>query len=148
MIQIPQEFKEFLSILNSNKVDYILIGGYAINIYGYSRPTDDIDIWIKMQADNSKRIKQSLIDFGFDESKVDADFFLKDNKILRIGFAPLRLEIITTIDGVEFDDCFTNSTIQEVDGIEIRVISLDDLKKNKKASGRLKDLDDLHKLGN
>ena len=147
MIQIPREFKEFLSILNSNKVDYILIGGYAINIYGYSRPTDDIDIWIKMEADNSKRIKQSLIDFGFSDSNVDSDFFLKNNKMLRIGFAPLRLEIMTTIDGVKFEECFINSTVQEVDGIEVRVIGLEDLKKNKKASGRLKDLDDLHKLG-
>jgi hypothetical protein len=124
-----------------------LIGGYAINIYGYSRPTDDIDIWIKMENDNSKRVKQSLSDFGFDEKSIDSDFFLQNNKMLRIGFAPLRLEIMTTIDGVEFDGCFTNSVIQEVDGIEIRVISLDDLKKNKQASGRLKDLDDLHKLG-
>ena len=148
MIQIPQEFKEFLNILNSNKVDYILIGGYAINMYGYSRPTDDIDIWIKMENDNSKKIKQSLIDFGFDGSNVDADFFVKNNKMLRIGFAPLRLEIMTTIDGVEFDECFKNSVMKKVEDIDIRVISLNDLKKkNKKASGRLKDLDDLHKLG-
>jgi len=84
MIQIPQEFKEFLSILNSNKVDYILIGGYAVNVYGYSRPTDDIDIWIKMELDNSKRIKQSLLDFGFDEKNIHTDFFLQSNKMLRI----------------------------------------------------------------
>lgn len=147
MIQIPQEFKEFLSILNSNKVDYILIGGYAINMYGYSRPTGDIDIWVRMDKDNAVKIKNALIEFDFQSENINSDYFLIPNNLLRIGFFPLRIEIMTTIDGVEFEECFNNSTIREVDGVDIRVISLDDLKKNKKASGRFKDLDDLQKLG-
>lgn len=147
MIQIPQEFKEFLSILNSNNVDYILIGGYAVNIYGYSRPTGDIDVWVRIDRENAKKIKKSLIDFGFDEKNIEENQFLSPNNLLRIGVFPLRIELMTTIDGVEFDECKKNSIMKEVDDIQARVISLDDLKKNKKASGRLKDLDDLHKLG-
>lgn len=75
MIQIPQEFKEFLSILNSNKVDYILIGGYAINMYGYSRPTGDIDVWVKMEKDNSVKIKNALIEFDFESKNINSDYF-------------------------------------------------------------------------
>lgn len=146
MTQLPTEFREFLNILNSNQADYILIGGYAINIYGYSRPTGDIDIWVKMDYDNSLKIRQSLVDFGFDEKSIQSNFFTQKNKMLRIGFSPLRIELITTISGVDYDECFKNSIIQLLDGVEVRVISLQDLKKNKKASGRLKDLNDLENL--
>ncbi|MBX7046005.1 MAG: hypothetical protein K1X86_09220 [Ignavibacteria bacterium] len=135
-----------MNILNSNQADYILIGGYAINIYGYSRPTGDIDIWVKMDYDNSLKIRQSLVDFGFDEKSIQSNFFTQKNKMLRIGFSPLRIELITTISGVDYDECFKNSIIQLLDGVEVRVISLQDLKKNKKASGRLKDLNDLENL--
>lgn len=116
-------------------------------MYGYSRPTGDIDIWVRMDKDNAVKIKNALIEFDFQSENINSDYFLIPNNLLRIGFFPLRIEIMTTIDGVEFEECFNNSTIREVDGVDIRVISLDDLKKNKKTSGRFKDLDDLQKLG-
>ncbi len=146
MIQLHPDFKEFLRLLNSKSVNFILIGGYAVNFYGYLRTTDDLDIWIRMDELNSERVKSALINFGFDKKKIEPLSFNKPNQIFRMGFPPIRIEIMTTISGIEFDECIEKCVLEEVDGIEIKIISLDKLKTNKKASGRFKDMDDLENL--
>jgi len=145
-IQLPPDFKEFLQLLNSHKVEYLLIGGYAVGYYGYPRATGDMDIWIAVHPDNARRVVAALNEFGFPLPQLDETLFLQENKITRIGMPPLRLEILTTISGVAFAECYAERTIEQIDGVQVSLISLENLKKNKKASGRYKDLNDLENL--
>lgn len=146
MSQIPSDFKEFLKLLNENEVEYLLIGGYAVNYYGYVRPTGDMDIWISMNRANAEKVVAALRDFGFVSSELNADLFLKEKSVVRMGVPPMRLEVINYIDGVEFAECFAARKVIEIDKINVNLIGLIHLKINKKASGRFKDLDDLENL--
>lgn len=144
-IKLPKDFKEFLKLLEKNNVKYLLIGGYAVGFYGYPRATNDIDFWVEINPKNAKKISKTLIEFGLPKESISDSLFLESN-ILRMGFPPIRIEILTEISGIEFRECFTQSRVIEIDGTKARIISLEDLKKNKKASGRYKDLDDLENL--
>lgn len=146
MMKIPQDFKEFLKLLNENKAEYLLIGGYAVGYYGYPRPTGDMDIWIKISEENAEKILKSLQEFGFTTPELTKELFLKDKQIVRMGVPPFRLEVSTYIDGVDFDECFAEKEIVKFDEVSVNLISLKQLKINKKASGRYKDLNDLENL--
>jgi len=141
--RLPHDFKEFLKLLNSKKVEYLVIGGYAVGYYGYPRPTGDMDIWIRSNPDNAQRIVSALEEFGFTS---EPKAFLEKNQIVRMGVPPFRLELLTTIDGVNFADSYAERTRVVLDEVEVSLISLQHLKANKKASGRLKDLNDLENL--
>ena len=144
--RLPRDFKEFLKLLAQHGVDYLLIGGYAVAYYGYPRPTADMDIWIAMRPDNASRITKALRDFGFNTPDLSEQLFLESGNIIRMGHPPMRLEILTQISGLEFDPAFKRRTVDQIDGQTINLISLKDLKINKRAAGRPKDLDDLSKL--
>jgi hypothetical protein len=145
-LELPPDFKEFLKLLNAQQVEYLLIGGYAVGYYGYPRATADMDIWIAVHPQNAKRVVSALREFGFDVPGLSLDLFLKEGQIIRMGEPPLRIEIATTISGVEFDECFAERRVEVFDDIQINFISLKHLKVNKKASGRHKDLNDLENL--
>lgn len=145
-ITLPLDFKEFLNLLNENHVSYLLIGGYAVGYHGYPRATNDMDIWIAISPDNSNRVVNVLREFGFDTPDLTPTLFLKEKNIVRMGIPPMRIEITTSISGVEFADCFADRVTDKFDGVEVNIISLPYLKTNKKASGRLKDLNDLENL--
>jgi hypothetical protein len=146
MILLPQDFKDFLKLLNFHKVEYLLIGGYAVGYHGYPRATGDMDIWIAMKPENASKLVTSLQEFGFDVPELSEDLFLKEGKVIRMGFPPIRIEIITSISGVDFEECYDAKIKDVIDGIEVDIINLVHLKKNKKASGRYKDLNDLENL--
>ena len=146
MIQLPQDFKEFLQLLNSNKIEYLIIGGYAVAFHGYPRATGDMDIWIAISEDNAHKTVEALKEFGFDSPELKYKVFLEKRRNIRMGNPPLRIEILTSIDGVEFSECYQNRNRTIIDNIEVNFISLQDLLKNKKASGRLQDLADVDKL--
>lgn len=143
-IQLSPDFKEFLKLLNSSSVEYLVIGGYAVNYYGFPRATADLDIWIAISPANAQRVAEALQLFGFPQA--NADVFLRERQIVRMGVPPLRLEILTTISGVEFADCYARRSKVELDEVTLDLINLDDLKRNKQATGRLKDRVDLEKL--
>jgi len=145
-ISLHPDFKDFLKLLNSHKVDYLLIGGYAVGYHGFPRATADIDIWIAINPQNAAKMVKVLTKFGFKVPELSTDLFLHKNKIVRLGNAPVRIEVFTSISGVDFDECFQNKTIAIIDHVKVNIINLEDLKKNKKASGREKDLIDLKKL--
>jgi hypothetical protein len=145
-IQIPPDFKDFLKLLKEHEVRYLLIGGYAVSYHGYIRATGDMDIWIAIHPDNAQKIVTVLKAFGFDHPELNEDLFLRENKILRMGVPPVRLEINTSISGVQFDECYQARVVDVLDGVEVSLIDLDNLKKNKRASGRPKDLVDFQKL--
>ena len=132
--------------MNSHRVEYLLIGGYAVGYHGYPRPTGDLDVWIAVSPGNAARVAKALVEFGFQAEDVPVALFTEPGKIVRMGNPPMRLEIVTAISGVEFAACYARRVSAMIDDVAVSVIGLDDLKINKKASGRYKDLDDLEQL--
>ena len=145
-IHLPHDFKEFLKLLNAHEVEYLLIGGYAVGYFGYPRATADMDIWIAMHPDNAEKIVTVLKAFGFNPPELSPELFLKAWQIIRLGVPPVRIEISTTISGVNFRECYTERVTGELDGEQVNLISLKHLKINKEASGRHQDLADLENL--
>ncbi len=145
-LRLPLDFKEFLSLLNAKKVEYLLIGGYAVGYHGYPRATNDMDVWVGTSPENAERIVAALREFGFDTPELSASLFLKEGSIIRMGIPPMRIEVITGISGVRFDECYAARVVDTVEGVLVNIISLNHLMKNKRASGRYKDLNDLENL--
>lgn len=145
-IPLPPDFREFLKLLNSNKVNYLLVGGYAVGFHGYVRATADMDIWIERSRNNSKRMVKTLREFGFGDENLHAGIFLKKDQVIRMGVPPLRIEILTSISGVTFSECYETRIEETWDNLTVNIINLQKLKQNKQASGRLKDLNDLEYL--
>jgi hypothetical protein len=145
-IELHPDFKDFLRLLNSYNVRYLLVGGYAVGYHGYPRATGGMDIWIEMSESNSKKVVSAFRDFGMPDGAISEDLFLKKNKVIRIGVPPVRLEVITSASGVDFNECYSNREVVEIDGIPINLISLQDLKKNKRTAGRYKDMEDMEHL--
>lgn len=144
--RLAPDFKEFLQLLRSAKIEYLLIGGYAVGHYGFPRATGDLDIWVATHDENATRLVDTLCRFGFDVPELNKSLFQKPKHVVRMGVPPVRLEILSSIDGVEFQDCYPRRENAVIDGVEVDVISLADLKTNKRASGRHQDLSDLEKL--
>jgi hypothetical protein len=143
---LTDDFKEFLRLLNATRVDYLLVGGYAVGLHGYPRATVDLDVWVRATPDNAERIVQALRAFGFDLPSIQPQLFVDPRSIVRFGLPPFRIEIMTSIDGVDYDTCRRRASAFDVEGLSVPVISLDDLKANKRAAGRYKDLADLDNL--
>lgn len=146
MIPIPPDFKEFLKLLNARGVKYLVIGGYAVSIHGYPRPTGDLDVWVATDKDNAGLLVDTLKQFGFDVPELKPALLYKDQQTLRMGIPPVRIEVISDISGVEFSTCYERRQTADLDGVPVSVISLSDLRINKKAAGRSKDLVDCEKL--
>jgi len=146
MIEFPRDFKKFLQLLNSKKIEYLVVGGYAVGYHGYPRATGNMDIWIAMNEQNAIKMVAAMKEFGFDPPELQKELFLKDKKVIRMGVPPMRLEILTSIDGVHFETCFNNRVIADFGDFKVNFISKDDLLINKRASGRAQDLVDFDKL--
>ena len=144
--ELPPDFKEFLRLLNAHKVEYLLIGGHAVSYHGYARATSDMDIWVAIHMDNAQRMVAVLREFGFDMPELSAELFMQDRSVVRMGVPPLRIEVVTTISGASFEECYRERVRDTLDGVEVDLISRHHLRINKKASGRHKDLDDLEHL--
>jgi hypothetical protein len=122
--RFPGDLREFLKLLNSARVEYLLIGGYAVAYYGYPRATADLDVWVAVSDNNARKLVRILRDFGFDLPSLKPELFLEKDRIVRFGEPPLRIEILTSISGVSFDDCFTRRARVRFDGLRINLISL------------------------
>jgi hypothetical protein len=125
----------------------LLIGGYAVGFHGAPRFTADIDIWVGLNLDNAVKLGRALAQFGFHSPEITSGKFLKPNGVFRIGRPPLQIDILAEISGCDFADCYSRRELLQREGLEISVISLDDLRLNKRAAGRGKDLGDLDGLG-
>lgn len=143
---LNQDFKEFVELLNNNQVEYLIVGGYALGIHGYPRYTGDLDIWIRPIADNAKKMVKVFNEFGMSSLGLTQNDFAESGNVIQIGYPPFRIDILTSPDGVNFEECYKNKLVFESDGIVLHIIGFDDFKKNKKASGRSKDLEDLRNL--
>ena len=143
---LTPDFKEFIKLLNFHKVKYLLIGGYAVGYHGYVRATVDIDIWIPININTAEKMEIIVSEFGFSVSKLNKELFLKEDKVIQMGNPPFRIDILTSISGVNFEECYPKRIIDKIDGIKVNIIDLDNLRKSKKAAGRDKDLLDLKRL--
>ena len=145
-IHLPPDFKEFFQWFHHHNVEYLLVGGYAVGYHGYPRATMDIDVWIASTPENARRVVAALEDFGFGGQKLSETMFLEADRIIRMGLPPMRIEIMTSIDGVEFDDAYSERVEDELDGVAVKLIGLQHLKCNKRAAARAKALADLEEL--
>ena len=143
---LNRDFKEFIQSLNDNDVRYLVVGGYAVALHGYPRYTKDMDIWVEMTAENASRITKALDQFGFGSLGIQEKDFTIPDQMLQLGYPPRRIDILTTLPGVEFSECYPSRTIVEVDGVSVNFIDLGNLRKNKRATGRHQDLADLENL--
>lgn len=143
---LNQDFKEFIQLLNDNQVNYLVIGGYAVAVHGHPRYTKDIDIWIEISEENSQKIITALTEFGFGSLGLTAQDFQEPHQIIQLGYPPNRIDLITSPDGIDFQTCYVSKIEVILDDITVKFIDLDNLKKNKLASGRFQDLADLENL--
>lgn len=143
---LSPDFREFVGLLNQHDVKYLITGGYAVGIYGYPRYTGDLDIWVKASLDNGEKLVKVFDAFDLGSFEMNVEDFTKPEQIIQIGYPPFRIDILTSIDGVEFDEAFPNVNVIEIDDIPVNFISLPDLRKNKIASGRRRDIDDLENM--
>ncbi|GHV91061.1 hypothetical protein AGMMS50268_15640 [Spirochaetia bacterium] len=143
---LNNDYKEMLSALCEEKVKFILVGAYALAIQGYPRATMDIDFWVATTKENAAAIIRALEHFGAPLDNITEADFQTENIIFQVGVEPRRIDIITSIDGVNFEDAFSRSILVDIDGIQVHVISKEDIIINKRASGRTKDLADIEML--
>ena len=145
-MELDQNFKEFVELLNRHKVEYLIIGGYAVIAHGYPRSTGDLDVWVNPTVSNAKKVLHVLKDFGFSGLKIAEKDMSTKGTILQLGYVPLRIDVITAIDGVEFASAFPRRFTKRFSGNIMNFISMQDLKANKARVGRHQDLADLERL--
>jgi hypothetical protein len=146
MTPLPRDFQDFLRLLNANAIRYVVIGGYAVAYHGYVRYTGDLDVFVELSADNATKLVSALRQFGFDLPRLKPALFLERGRIVRLGYEPMRLEILNQIDGVSFEECYRHRRQSRVGNLRISFIALPQLLRNKRASGRQKDLADVEAL--
>jgi len=143
---VEQDFIDFITLLNKYKVEYMIVGAHALAYHGRPRHTGDLDIWIKSSEKNAQKMLQVIAQFGFASLGLKQEDFTRDNYVTQLGYPPLRIDILTAISGVEFDDAYANRINAEIDDLKTPFINIQDFIANKKASGRKKDLGDIEAL--
>jgi len=142
--QLPEDFKDFIRCLNSNSVRYLLLGGWAVGIYGNPRATKDIDFLVSADGENLEKLKMALAAFG--GPPVDMDAFREKGQVIRMGRPPIQIDIINEAAGIDVDECYPRKKVIKIDDVDVSVISKEDLIMNKTASGRFMDMADVKKL--
>jgi hypothetical protein len=146
MIPLPDDFSEFLKLLTDRGVKYLLVGGYAVAYHGYVRSTADLDVWVEVSPSNANALVAALAEFGFAVDRLGPDLFLTEDRIVRMGLPPFRIEVLTTISGVAFSEVYDKRETVRWGDTDVPIIDLVSLKANKRAAGRYQDLDDLENL--
>jgi predicted nucleotidyltransferase len=145
-MELDRDFSEFLALLDGHKVEYLVVGGYAVAVHGHPRYTGDLDVWVNSTKANAEKLRQVIDAFGFDAAPLAELDFEKETIAFHLGTPPVRIDIMNRISGVTFTDCYPQRMEVIVDGVRINYISFHDLIKNKRASGRGKDLNDVENL--
>lgn len=143
---LNQDFKEFIALLNSTGVKYLVVGGYALAAHGHPRYTGDLDLWVLPSPNNISRLLRVLDAFGFGSLGLAEQDFFQPDAVIQLGYPPARIDLLTSIDGVQFQTCYPRRVPIAVGGVELPIIHLDDFRTNKRAAGRAKDLADLEAL--
>lgn len=143
---LSPDFKEFIALLNRNDVRYLVVGGYAVAAHGHPRYTKDLDVWIEISPGNADRVLHALDQFGFGALGMEKKDFLSEGQVIQLGYPPHRIDLITSATGLRFEDSYAAKVQVVLDGEPIDFIDLENLKRNKRATGRFQDLADLEKL--
>ncbi len=143
---LAKDFEDFIGLLNKHKVQYMVVGGYALAFHGKPRYTGDIDIWIQISDANATKLLKVIKDFGLSSLGFTKEDFLKEGYISQIGRPPLRIDILNSIDGVDFDEAYAGVQKTDIEGLTVPYIGLGDFIKNKQTSGRKKDLADIQEI--
>ncbi|MBA4369378.1 MAG: hypothetical protein C0403_17270 [Desulfobacterium sp.] len=143
---LSKDFKEFIELLNKNNVRYLVVGGYAVALHGHPRYTKDLDVWIELSPENANKIMDALKQFGFGSLGLKPDDFLVSDQTIQLGYPPNRIDILTTVTGLKFEECYPARVEVEIQGLRIHFIDIENLKKNKRATGRSQDLADAENL--
>ena len=146
-MEVQQDFKELLRLFNVYKVEYMIVGGYALAFHGAPRYTGDIDIYVKPDETNAQRVLEALEEFGFGSIGLDKSDFMHKDKVVQLGVPPVRIDIITSITGVSWEDVFAGTVEGKYGEITVFYIGRDHFIENKRAIGRIKDLADIEALG-
>ena len=149
MNKIPEfqkDFEDFIELCNKYELEYLVIGGFAVSIHGYPRTTKDLDVCINKTKENAKKIIKILNDFGFGSLNFKIEDFLKDNIIAQLGYAPVRIDILNDLNGVDFNAAFKNKRVVNMNGTPTNFIGFNELIINKERAGRDQDLLDVKKL--
>jgi hypothetical protein len=143
-----QDFIDFIDLLNNHQVQYMVVGAHALAYHGRPRHTGDLDIWIKPSPENAGKMVNVLKDFGFGSLGLTHEDFLKENYVTQLGYPPLRIDILNTISGVEFDTAYSGRILGQDGDLSISFINILDFIANKQATGRAKDIGDIEALKN
>ena len=143
---LTQDFVEFIECCVERDVKFLIVGGYALAAHGHPRATKDLDVWILIDSTNAERLLQALDDFGMGSVGLTSEDFLEPEIVVQLGYPPIRIDLLTSISGVDFDQCWAKRVSVDVGGIEASFLSASDLIANKRASGRPQDLLDADTL--
>jgi aminoglycoside-2''-adenylyltransferase len=145
-MDLEEDLREFVELLNALNVRYMVVGAFAVAYHGYPRFTGDIDLFIERSRDNAERLVKVIEKFGFGELNLSANDFLKEDQVIQIGISPNRIDLLTFLSGITFDEAWPTREHGEINGLKVPFISKELLKRNKAASGRTQDLADLENL--
>jgi predicted nucleotidyltransferase len=145
-IKLEKDFLDFISLCNKHKVEYLVIGGYAVAIHGYPRYTKDIDVSIQVSSSNAEAMVEVMKEFGFASLNLTSEDFTKRGGFIQLGYEPLRIDIVNDLNGVPFEKAMKNKKVVEYEGVSINFIGYEDLIKNKQHAGRSQDIVDIEKL--
>jgi len=145
-VKLQQDLREFVALLNSHEAEFLVVGGHAVAFHGHPRFTGDIDFLIRPSIENATRVLAALRAFGFGDLSLSVDDFVKPGNVVQLGRPPNRIDLLTSISGVEFADAWSSRVQAELDSLPVSFLGWQSLIDNKQASGRPKDLADVAKL--
>jgi hypothetical protein len=147
-VQLDPDFREFVEVFVANDVRFLIVGGFAVAAHGLPRYTGDLDAWIWVSSENASRVVRALEAFGFAGLGLTEDDFTQSDRVVQLGYPPYRIDILTSIEGVEFDEAWSRRVVFELDGVRVPFIGRDDLLTNKRVAGRPQDIADVERLTN
>jgi len=145
-MEIQKDFKEFFALFNAHKVEYVIVGGYALAFHGAPRYTGDIDVLVRAEDANAQKILAALSDFGFSELDLSVNDFSDPDRVLQLGMPPVRIDILTSLTGITWQEATTDTLDLDYGGVPVKVVGREALLTNKRATGRAQDLADIEAL--
>ena len=143
---LNKHFQDFLGLLEKHKVEYVIVGGYAVGVHGFPRYTGDMDVFVAISRENAGRLVDVFTEFGFASLNLKAGDFLEPDAVVEIGREPMKIQVLTGIDGISFDRCRSDRILVDISGLQVPFIGFDSLMANKAASPRSRDRIDLEEL--
>lgn len=143
---MSRDFRDLLSEFNAHSVEYLIVGAHALAAHGHVRATKDLDVWVRPTAENATRVLEALGEFGAPLADLTVEDLTMPGVVFQIGVEPLRIDVLTSISGVAFDDAWKSRLSTNLLGVAVSALSREDLIRNKRVSGRLQDLADIERL--